>query len=108
MSSNAAGDDAQVVHTSDTPIHRATILQMEVDELDAMLASIRTRRMEHVKKLEALAQIKADDAILSVFIKLEKAIVRARRAFDKAKAADMAAEKALHAARLLALECSTR
>ena len=49
---------------SDTPTHRATINQMHVDELDAMLEGIRTRRLERVKKLEAVARVKADDAQL--------------------------------------------
>jgi len=92
----------------DTPMHRATVLQMQVDQLDQVLATLRERRMVNVRKLEALAKVKADDSILVVFIKLEKAIERAGRALAKAQVAEAAAEVALHKARLLAIECSTQ
>ena len=90
----------------DTPINRATLNQMTVDQLDTMLAGIRERRLERVRKLEALAQVKADEAMLVTFMKFERAVARAKRAIDKLKEAEDKADAALRVARLLAVECN--
>ena len=50
---------------SDTPTHRASINQMSVDDLDAMLHELRERRLHRVQQLEALAKVKSDEAQLT-------------------------------------------
>jgi hypothetical protein len=81
---------------------------MTVDELDTMLIAMRERRMTQVNKLEALAKVRADDSILSIYIKLEKSIARSRKLLAAALVAEGKLEVELRKARLLAVECSTQ
>jgi len=92
-----------VLTAYDTPTERATIANMTVVELDAMLHAIRERRLVAVRKLEALAQVKADDARLEMFMKYERAVTAARRAAVKAEEADAKLEAAIHKVRLLVM-----
>ena len=57
---------------SDTPTERATINQLSVDELDAMLTGIRERRLHRVQQLEAIAKVKSDEAQLVSWMQLER------------------------------------
>lgn len=89
--------------TYDTPTHRATISQLTVDELDAWLDKIRERRLVAVKKLEAAAQVKADNVRLTAFLKLEAQVKAARRSLAKLDEQVIKTEKVIHKCRLLAM-----
>jgi hypothetical protein len=87
----------------DTPTSRATINQLHVDELDAMLTVIRERRLARVQRLEAIAQVKADEVQLMTYLKFERAYKIARRTMARLEQEEAKAEKALHKCRLLAM-----
>jgi hypothetical protein len=87
----------------DTPTNRATITQLHVDELDTWLTRIRERRLTRVKQLEAAAKVKSDSVRLDAFIKLERAMVAAKRALEKLEEQDAKTEKLVHKCRLLAM-----
>lgn len=91
------------VDSHDTPTQRVAINQLSVDELDAWLEQIRERRLERVKKLEAVAKIKADEVRLVSFLKFERAYGLAKRALKKLEEQDAKVEKIVHKCRLLAL-----
>lgn len=88
---------------SDTPTQRATINQMSVDDLDAMLTAMRTRRLERVQKLEALAKIKSDEVQLTSWLAFERAYGIAQRYMKKLKEAEDKAEQLIHKVRLKAM-----
>ena len=87
----------------DTPTHRATINQLNVDELDAWLEQIRERRLRKVKQLEALAKVKSDEAMLVTWLKFEKVYKTARRALQRLEEQEQKTEAILHKCRLLAM-----
>lgn len=89
----------------DTPITRVTINQMDVDALDAMLTAIRERRLERVRKLEAIAQVKASETQFIAFLKFDRQYKRAQRAMTKLLEMENKVEAIVHKARLLAMEC---
>ena len=84
----------------DTPTERATINQMSVDELDAMLAGIRERRLARVQQLEALAKVRSDDAQLISWMQFERAYKTAKRFMDKFEEMEAKAESLIHKARV--------
>lgn len=88
---------------SDTPTSRATINQLSMDELEAMLEGIRQRRLERVHKLEAIANIKADDARLTSWLAFERAYKIAKRAMDRLEEQEKKTEVLIHKVRLKAL-----
>lgn len=88
---------------SDTPTQRATINQLSIDELDAMLIGIRERRLERVQKLEALAKVKADDARLVSWMAFERAFKVAQRYMAKFEEMETKAEALIHKARIKAM-----
>jgi hypothetical protein len=90
----------------DSPINRATINQLTVDQLDDMLLELRSRRMEKVKKLESIARVKADDEQLIPFLRFERAIKAARKEYDKLIQQEKKFDAALHKARVIAVECA--
>jgi glutamyl-tRNA reductase len=92
------------VSDHDTPTQRATINQLSVDELDAMLEGIRKRRLERVQKLEAIARVKADDAQLVSWLKFESAYKVAARYMRKFEEMEKKAEELIHKVRLRAME----
>jgi len=87
----------------DTPTQRATITQLQVDELDAWLTRIRERRLTYVRKLEAAAKVRADEVRLDAFLKLERALVKAQSGLRRLEAEDAKVEKLVHKCRLLAM-----
>lgn len=87
----------------DTPTHRASINQLSVDDLDAMLEQIRERRLSYVKKLETVAKLRADDVRLEAFLKFQRAYEAAKRSLAKLDEQDAKTEKLVHKCRLLAL-----
>lgn len=87
----------------DTPTQRATINQLSVDELDAMLEAIRARRLERVIKLEAIAKVKSDDARLASWMSFEAAYNAAKRALDKLVEQEAKCDALLHKARIKSL-----
>lgn len=89
----------------DTPLSRATINQFQVDELDELLSDIRERRLDRVRKLEALARVRADEAQLAVYLKFERAYERAKRAVAKLTEQEQKVDAVVHKARLLAMQC---
>jgi hypothetical protein len=90
--------------SQDTPINRATVNQISVDELDQFLDGIRERRLSRVKKLEAAAKVKADDAQLTVYLKFEKAHAKALKMLTKMKEDEDNAEAAVNKVRALVME----
>lgn len=96
-------DDDDPVDKFDTPTQRATITQLDVDELDAWLIRIRERRLTKVRQLEAVAKVRSDSVRLESFLKLEKAITVAKRAMAKLEEQDAKVEKLVHKCRLLAM-----
>ena len=87
----------------DTPTKRATINQLSVDELDAMLMEIRERRLLRVQKLEAIARVKSDDARLVSWMQFERAYSVAKRALDKLKEQEDKVESLIHKVRIKAM-----
>lgn len=87
----------------DTPTQRATINQLQVDELDAWLETIRERRLERVKKLEAVARIKSDEVRLEAFLRYERQYTVAKKALARVEEAEKKAEAAVHKLRVLAM-----
>jgi hypothetical protein len=91
------------VNDHDTPTQRATINQLSVDELDAMLAAIRERRLERVHKLEAIARVKSDDAQLTSWLSFEKSYKVAKRALDRLAEQEAKVEALIHKCRIKAM-----
>ena len=87
----------------DTPTQRATINQLSVDELDAMLTAIRERRLERVHKLEAIAKVKSDDAQLASWLGFERAYKIAKRALDRLAEQEAKVDALLHKVRIKAM-----
>lgn len=90
--------------SQDTPTHRATINQLTVEELDAFLDGIRERRLARVRKLEAIAKIKADDAQLAVYLKFEKAHARVTKMLNQMAEQEAKIEAEVNKVRALAIE----
>lgn len=88
----------------DTPTQRATINQLNIDALDTMLDGIRQRRLERVKKLEAIAKVKADDAQLVSWMHFERAYNTAKRALDRLLEQETKVDALIHKARLRMME----
>lgn len=95
-------NDPSVDHY-DTPTARATINQLSIDELDALLEQLRERRLVRVKKLEAVAKLKSDEVRLVAFLKFERAYTLAKKSLAKLEEQDAKTEKLVHKCRLLAL-----
>jgi hypothetical protein len=87
----------------DTPTERATINQLSVDELDAMLTALRERRLARVHKLEEIAKIKSDEAQITSWLKFERAYKIAKRALDKLAEQDQKCEALMHKVRIAAM-----
>jgi bifunctional pyridoxal-dependent enzyme with beta-cystathionase and maltose regulon repressor activities len=92
-----------MVSDHDTPTQRATINQLSVDELDAMLTGIRERRLQRVKKLEEIAKVKADEASLVSYMQFERAYKTADRYLKKLATMEARAEELMHKVRLKAM-----
>jgi hypothetical protein len=67
----------------DGPMGRITIDQLELDELDALLAGLRARRLHHVEiaKRQATARRHADGE--AELAKFDKLLARVKRSLDK-------------------------
>jgi hypothetical protein len=87
----------------DTPTQRATINQLSVDELDAMLTQLRERRLARVHRLEEIAKVKADEAQITSYLKFERAYKIAKRAIDKLAEQDAKCETLMHKVRIAAM-----
>lgn len=85
---------------SDTPTERATINQLSVDQLDAMLAVIRERRLMRVQQLEAMAKVKSDDARLTAWLAFERAYKAAKKSLDKCAEQEAKTEALIHKCRI--------
>lgn len=89
----------------DTPTQRATINQLSIDELDAMLAGIRERRLQRVKQLEEVAKVKADEVSLVSYMQFERAYAVAARHMKKLQEMEEKTEALIHKVRLKAMVC---
>lgn len=89
--------------SNDTPISRATVLQMQIDELDAHLQSIRERRLLRAQQLATVVAISTARATIDQTEKLDKAVKRAKLAIAKAELAEQMASEAINKARAIAL-----
>ena len=87
----------------DTPTQRAAINQLSVDELDAWLEQVRERRLERVKKMEAIAKVKADEVRIEMWLKYERQYKVARAAVVRADEYERKAEAAVHKLRVMAM-----
>lgn len=90
----------------DTPTERATINQLSVDELDALLTGIRERRLLRVQQLEAVAKVKSDDARLISYMQFERAYNTAKRALAKLEEQEAKVDALIHKVRLRAMVCN--
>lgn len=88
----------------DTPIHRATVNQIAIEELDKFLDSLRERRLVRVKKLEAVAKVRAEDAHLAVYLKFEKQHALVKKVLAKLADDEAKAEQCVNKLRALAME----
>lgn len=87
----------------DTPTHRASINQLNVDDLDKMLDDLRIRRLARVKQLEELAKVKADQTQLTSWLKFERTYNIAMRAMNRHKEAEDKLVALIHKVRLAAM-----
>jgi len=101
--SDGQNDPDVIISEHDTPTERVAINQLSVDELDAWLEVIRTRRLATVQKLEAIAKVRADEARLETFLKFQRAYDRAKKAVKKLDEQLDKTEVVVHKARLLAM-----
>ena len=101
--SDGQNDPDVIISEHDTPTERVAINQLSVDELDAWLEVIRTRRLATVQKLEAIAKVRADEARLETFLKFQSAYDRAKKAVKKLDEQIEKTEVVVHKARLLAM-----
>ena len=92
-----------VLSSYDTPTERATICKLSLDDLDAMLDAIRTRRLVRVQKLEALARVKADETRLEHYMRYERVVKQARSAIKRAQEYEDKAEGVLHKLRMVVM-----
>ena len=88
----------------DTPITRANVLMMQVDELDAMIANIRDRRLRRVEQLKIIAQVSTQRATIDARAKFDKAIARARLLLAKCEVVEQACVEAINKCRGVALD----
>lgn len=96
--------ERQIEQQLDTPISRATINQLSVEQLDALLDGIRERRLKRVKQLEEAAKVKADEAQLAVYLKFEKQHAKAMKLLGKLAEDEAKCEEAVNKVRALILE----
>ena len=96
-------DDDTPGASLDTPITRADLLMMQVDEIDAMLANIRDRRLRRVAQLSVINLANKERATIDDLTKFEKGITRARQMLAKAEVAEQACVEAINKCRSLAL-----
>jgi hypothetical protein len=88
----------------DTPISRATVNQLTIEQLDAFLDGVRARRLLRVQKLEKVAKVSAEDAHLATYLKFEAAHAKARKLLDKLAEDEAKAESFVNKLRVLAME----
>ena len=86
------------------PLNRATIIMLNVDDLDAELEAIRARRLTVVKQLEAVAKVKSDQHHLTTYLKFERQYARTRTTLAKLDEAMVKCEEAMHKTRILSME----
>jgi hypothetical protein len=87
----------------DTPTERATICKLTLDDLDAMLDTIRQRRLVRVQKLEALARVRSDETRLENYMRYERLVKLARSALKRAAEQETKAEAAIHKLRIIVM-----
>jgi hypothetical protein len=92
-----------ILNAYDTPTERATICKLAVDDFEAMLASIRERRLVRVQKLEALTRVKADETRLENYMRYERLVKQTRKLFENCDAVEQRAEAALHKLRIVVM-----
>ena len=88
----------------DTPINRATINQLSIDELDQFLDALRERRLVRVKKLETVAKVRAEDAHLATYLKFEKQHAATKKLMAKLAEDEAKAEQYVNKLRALVME----
>ena len=88
----------------DTPINRATIAEIEVDQLDVLLEQLRERRLVRVKALEAIAQTKADEHSLSTYMKFQKLLARTKEQFAKQEEVERKLQENINKLRVMQIE----
>lgn len=90
--------------SQDTPVNRATIAQLEVDQLDEMLARLRKNRLMRVKYLESLANANADEVDLGGVIKYNKLIEQIKKKLAKMEELDLDITTKMNTLRVLQIQ----
>jgi predicted DNA-binding protein (UPF0251 family) len=88
----------------DTPITRASVIGMQVDELDAMIANIRDRRLRRVAQLNQLSRANTERATIDARAKFERMLARARALMVKLEVSEQACVEAINKCRGAALD----
>lgn len=84
-------------------IHRATINQLTVHQLDEFLDDLRKRRLEVVRKLETVAKVSANDAELSLYMRFEQQHKAALKLLDRLTKLETTTEESVNKLRGFAL-----
>lgn len=90
--------------SQDTPVNRATIAQLEVDQLDELLTRLRKNRLMRVKYLESLANANADEVGLGGVIKYNKLIEQIKKKLAKMEELDLDITTKMNTLRVLQIQ----
>lgn len=88
----------------DTPIVRTTIDALQLDELDAFLDQIRTRRLLNVQRFAAIAAVARTRATAVEADKFAKAVARIKKMIDALEDSEMKCAAAINKLRSAAME----
>ena len=90
--------------SQDTPVNRATIAQLEVDQLDEMLTRLRNNRLMRVRYLESLANASADEVGLGGVIKYNKLRDQIKKKLAKMEELDLDITTKMNTLRVLQVQ----
>ena len=100
--------DENLSHTSmssmDTPIHRATLNRLSVEEQEAILDALRERRLLARQKVEKIAKVKTEKADLSAYLKFERLLKVVQKDAATLDKAIVKQEASVHKLRALIVE----
>lgn len=88
----------------DTPIHRVTINEMSLEQLDAELEALRIRRMNLSARLVSISQTKRTQQVAYATVKFDKGVEKVKRMLEKLSEATLKVEAEMNKMRALALE----
>ena len=95
----------QLIHAqADTPINRATINQLTIDEFDQHLMHIREKRMAGVRKIEVAAKAKASEVSLDIQVRFNKQEEKVKKKLETLIKAENAFSEEVNKLRILQME----